>query len=200
MINSKVCTSCRKEKPIDEFGKSKGGKYGHKSWCKKCAYAVARKWAIENAEKLACTVKAWKEKNRDKLTRQYREQHIKYYAEHREQLIDYSKRYSEAHPEKRREIGRRARQKHPDQAKKWRKANPDKVKNNQQKFPERVKARYAVRGAIRNKTLQHANTLKCCRCPNPAKEYHHYRGYSKEHWLDVVPVCRACHEVLDRGG
>ena len=45
---------------------------------------------------------------------------------------------------------------------------------------------------------------RCGRCPrhclcagdvfDPAKHYHHYKGYDPEHWLDVEPLCLSCHQ------
>lgn len=33
---------------------------------------------------------------------------------------------------------------------------------------------------------------KCANCGAQAQEYHH-ESYEREHWLDVVPLCRKCH-------
>lgn len=66
-----------------------------------------------------------------------------------------------------------------------------------QSHPERVKARIAVRGKVVNiKTgngLPHPTELNCAECGKQAQEYHHHNGYDKEHWLDVIPLCAACH-------
>lgn len=60
------------------------------------------------------------------------------------------------------------------------------------KFPERIKATNAVGRAVKTERLPRADTLKCS-CGEQAKEYHHHKGYAKEHWLDVVPKCKQCH-------
>ena len=41
---TKICSKCGEEKPLDAFYASKTGKYGRSSWCKKCAnnYATAK--------------------------------------------------------------------------------------------------------------------------------------------------------------
>lgn len=62
-------------------------------------------------------------------------------------------------------------------------------------FPERIKAQYTVNNAIKVGRLPHADTLQCYYCPAKAQLYHHHLGYEKEHWLDVVPVCRKCHKL-----
>lgn len=33
----------------------------------------------------------------------------------------------------------------------------------------------------------------CVDCSAPAEQYDHYKGYEREHWLDVEPVCVECH-------
>lgn len=41
MPETKICTKCLQRKPLELFGKSKDGKYGHKSRCKKCESRLA---------------------------------------------------------------------------------------------------------------------------------------------------------------
>ena len=59
--------------------------------------------------------------------------------------------------------------------------------------PNRIKAESAVHSAIRAGRLPRPDTLLCHYCSKPAQEYHHWKGYEPEHWLDVVPVCIECH-------
>jgi hypothetical protein len=35
-MNTKICTKCGIEKPLDDFHKQKTGRLGHHSWCKDC--------------------------------------------------------------------------------------------------------------------------------------------------------------------
>lgn len=64
------------------------------------------------------------------------------------------------------------------------------------RFPERMKAVWAVNNAITSGKLPRPDTLQCHYCPAQAKQYHHHKGYAKEHWLDVVPACIPCHKKL----
>ena len=59
--------------------------------------------------------------------------------------------------------------------------------------PERIKAKSAVAHAVRAGKLPRVNTLLCHYCPAQAKHRHHHKGYAPEHWLDVIPVCKKCH-------
>ena len=40
----KVCTKCKQEKAWDEFGKNKGKKDGHESWCRDCVSKHKQKY------------------------------------------------------------------------------------------------------------------------------------------------------------
>jgi hypothetical protein len=57
----------------------------------------------------------------------------------------------------------------------------------------RLAARAAVREAMREGTLPRPDTLPCAGCGGTALEYHHHRGYSRQHWLSVTPLCKPCH-------
>ena len=59
------------------------------------------------------------------------------------------------------------------------------------------KAHKAVRDAIGRGEIKQASTMPCSQeCGGMAMDYHHYNGYDKEYWLDVVPVCRKCHHKI----
>lgn len=60
--------------------------------------------------------------------------------------------------------------------------------------PKRYKARCLIGNAIQSGKVPRAKTLQCHYCPEQAVQYHHYLGYEPEHWLDIVPVCRKCHQ------
>ena len=64
------------------------------------------------------------------------------------------------------------------------------------KNPEKRHAKNAVNYAVISGKLPRPDTLLCHYCPKPAQQYHHHKGYAKEHWLDVVPVCIRCHYNL----
>ena len=53
-------------------------------------------------------------------------------------------------------------------------------------------ARLAVRNEVRAGRMPHIKTLTC-KCGVQAENYHHHNGYDRNHWLDVIPVCKKCH-------
>lgn len=59
--------------------------------------------------------------------------------------------------------------------------------------PNHAAARSAVLGAVLAKKILPANALTCANCGNPAKHYHHHKGYTPEYWLEVIPLCLDCH-------
>lgn len=61
--------------------------------------------------------------------------------------------------------------------------------------PRRRKANNAVQTAVRNDTLCPPSACNCNDCQlAPAVDFHHH-SYDEEHWLDVVPLCRSCHQL-----
>ena len=64
-------------------------------------------------------------------------------------------------------------------------------------YPDR-KARLAVTHAIEYGRLQPARTYMCYYCDSQATSYHHIRGYDKAHHVDVIAMCRICHEHIHR--
>lgn len=91
-------------------------------------------------------------------------------------------------------------------AKKWGQENRparlqiEKRRNakNKQKWPEKHKARAAVHARVYRGTMPAPSTLLCVECNGEAAHYHHHKGYAHEMRYEVVPVCAACHYVLDR--
>ena len=55
-----------------------------------------------------------------------------------------------------------------------------------------------VQKAVRANKLPRISTLKCATCKSQAQHYHHWLGYDRSHWLDVVPLCIRCHRYLHR--
>ena len=58
---------------------------------------------------------------------------------------------------------------------------------------EKIGARAAVRQIVRLGFKKPAIDLMCNECGKLATEYHHYKGYEKLNWLDVIPLCREHH-------
>ena len=51
-MSCKPCTKCKKTKKLNEFGRDKRNRDGHKSWCKACEAERERVYRVANPEKL----------------------------------------------------------------------------------------------------------------------------------------------------
>lgn len=71
-------------------------------------------------------------------------------------------------------------------------------KNQKFNHPDHFRARTSLNYSIRTKKLPPAKELKCLRCGDQADQYHHFLGYEKHHWRDVIPLCLDCHRLIDR--
>lgn len=81
---------------------------------------------------------------------------------------------------------------------KGRTSNLRKVLKYDKNNPAVKKAHDAVYYARKTGKLPNPEILNCAECGNRAAEYHHYKGYSKENRLNVVPVCTKCHSEITR--
>ena len=52
----------------------------------------------------------------------------------------------------------------------------------------------AVRVAIARGELPRPGDAQCADCGRAAQQYHHHLGYDQPHWLDVIALCRSCHQ------
>ena len=89
-----------------------------------------------------------------------------------------------------REIERRSYFKHRARRLEYQKVNSKGIKR---------KAREALTNAIHTGKIERATKFKCAKCGNSANEYHHHKGYEKEQWLEVMPICYQCHKDIHFG-
>lgn len=122
MENTKKCTKCGKELPLDQFyrRKLKDGKVGYRPECKYCK-------KIANA--------AWRQSNPGYIAEWY-ENNPNYHTEWRDKNIDRERvrrdKWSKSNPDKARESCVKWRRDHPEENResinRWRKANYDRYK------------------------------------------------------------------------
>ena len=165
-MKTKRCPKCKIEKPISEFGKDKSRKDFLCPQCRECRKKKQREY--EHTEKRKIYRKKYLQSINGKATqKRYRK------SEKGKQTI---RRFNKT--DKGRAISIRAA-------------------NNQRKYhPERIAAEHAIEYQVRIGKIPYPYTLECVECGKQAQQYHHYKGYAKEHWLDVEPVCIKCHAIL----
>lgn len=74
MENTKICSKCGRELPLECFGKHKRMKDGLQAWCKSCNKQYNKQWYADNTEAI-------------------KQQHKQWHAEHRDERIEKMKLY-----------------------------------------------------------------------------------------------------------
>lgn len=60
-------------------------------------------------------------------------------------------------------------------------------------------AHAAVTRGIRLRRLLPAKAFLCVRCDfTRAAIWHHDKGYARQHWFSIIPLCRTCHGFVHR--
>lgn len=91
-METKICSKCGIEKPVNEFYKDRRSKDGLRSHCKECHNLSSRKWRSENPEKQRERCRKWQADNPERN----REHSRKWAADNREKRNAYQrKRYRE---------------------------------------------------------------------------------------------------------
>ena len=70
------------------------------------------------------------------------------------------------------------------------------VKCYQKRNPDKLKAQHTINHLIERGKLPKASTKRCHYCNKTASQYHHYLGYDKIHWFNVIPICAKCHKKI----
>jgi hypothetical protein len=73
----------------------------------------------------------------------------------------------------------------------------ERTKKRREEKPDAEQAHHAVNHAVASGKIPRVKTMKCVYCDNGAVDYHHHKGYDRENWLEVIPVCRSCHKKVD---
>lgn len=163
----KTCPNCHTEKSASEFHKNRAEKDGLQVNCKSCRSLRS---------KLESSLEQARARNR-----KYRNS---------KKGGQTAKQYWATEEYKKKRVGYRNNEK--GKATRQRSSRQQKLR-----FPERIRAAHAVQRAARAGKLPRIKTQKCIKCHAPARDYDHYLGYEREHWLDVQPVCRTCHIQIE---
>lgn len=158
---------------------------------KKDYWKTGKKWHQAHREKCRLYCKQFRQRNPDRAkinSKKWREAHPEWTKEYtkknKERLKKYQKEYNKKNREKLR-----------IKLKKWRKANPDKsvasFRRYIKKYPEKYKAHTIAMNNIKLKNK------KCKTCGTKGDLQRHHEDYSKP--LDVIILCRGCHDQVHRG-
>lgn len=111
---TKVCNKCGVDKPLTEFGISKGNKYGVRAQCKLCRAAEWSQYNKEHPNKCKAVSERYRKNHPDKCKETKRKCYLKQLDKNRE----YAKTYQRNRSKEERDRDRA----------KWKKLNPTKVK------------------------------------------------------------------------
>lgn len=93
---SKVCTACSEDKPLEDYHRHKKGKYGRQEKCKACKSGIDAAYYGKNAEEIKAAVKKYAKDNPEKIKeRQHRQ-----YMKQREERIEKAKVWAQNNPDK----------------------------------------------------------------------------------------------------
>jgi hypothetical protein len=171
VIMTKICTGCKEEKNLDEFGKDKKGLLGRNQKCKACCNARAKltihsQEAIENRKQYRSE---WQKKKRPILNARLRERYLNNIERERELANARQKKYM---------ASEKGRKKHNETKEKYELANPEKI-SAQRKVRNAIKIGALIRPQI------------CDVCEKTGNIAAHHEDYNKP--LEVIWMCQYCH-------
>jgi len=196
----KICSKCKIEKSITEFGKLKSAKDGLKYSCKECRKIEY----LKNKESILLKNKIKYELNKEKILNKSKE----YYNQNKQKIADRNKIYYEANKEKIRESSRITKsiyyQNHKDEISKRHKEYGKTEKGRLINRNKHLKRRYKVKkGDATTSQIEEliSNTRVCywckCKLSKKSKDIHidHYIPLSRggDHTIgNLVTTCPTC--------
>lgn len=215
MMDTKKCTKCGEEKPLDEFHKrsDRPGKY--RSRCMECTNksGIHSKRKVSTRDGFLICARCGEEKpegdfyKRKEGIRKRRSKckvcSSECCAEYRQgneeairtQKLEYRQNNKGFLRAKRAEHYSKNKEACQARRKKWAQDNPDKVRRQFGRYPEKAKARNAVNNAVAAGRLLKPGVCSVCSSFEDRIEGHH-EDYSRP--LDVIWLCVRCHKRIDR--
>lgn len=129
----RICSRCKRVKPLRAFGPRKAMTDGYRSSCRACDAQSAAEYRAANPERVRETRRHFYDRHAARMRQRTRD----YYAAHTEERLEYIRRYRVEHADEIRDQQRRYRSENAESCResyrKWHAANPDKVKANYQR-------------------------------------------------------------------
>lgn len=67
MPETKVCSKCTRNLPLDKFCAKNRGKFGRESYCRECGAGASREWYSRNKDRVAVRTKEYNKRNRERI-------------------------------------------------------------------------------------------------------------------------------------
>lgn len=168
----KTCVDCDETKPVAQFSKNRNSKDGLNSYCKPCASARYKRWREANRERRNQYMREWHQANLEHETRYARERY-RNDEEYRRKVLAWQKQYR---------LRSDAQRRH------WINKKAKGFQN------DMTRAHTTVSRAVRRGILPPAWSMVCDGCDEAqAAHWHHHKGYNRQSWLDIIPLCLDCH-------
>lgn len=119
-METKVCSKCKEEKKICEFGNSKSSKDGLLYCCKKCNNERGKKYVQENYQKTLEQHRKWTAKNPEWVYNR----HKKWREENPDKVKELKKNWLDKNPEKRKQYRENYKPRKQEQRKERREVDP----------------------------------------------------------------------------
>ena len=88
-METKVCTKCGKNKPLEKYSRRTSAKDGRKSQCKSCVSTHGKKYRAEHKLQIAEYQKEHYAENKQQILERQKQHRV----EHRPQILEYQKEY-----------------------------------------------------------------------------------------------------------
>jgi single-stranded DNA-specific DHH superfamily exonuclease len=109
-METKVCSKCKKEKPLSEYCPRATGKVKFSPVCKSCCAIINQEkkkykdeWYQKNKKRIAEKQKEWKKSNRELYLKQKKESNKRAYERNKEHILEYKRQWSANNIEKKKE-------------------------------------------------------------------------------------------------
>lgn len=171
-MDTKVCTKCGIEKPLDQFYKDRTRKDWYWCHCKSCKRVTEKKYRDKNSDIIKQKRKEYKRTHQDKI----KKYNYDYYHNNKETELKRSKQYRIDNPDY-------------DKERYWK--HRDKCLNSVKKLQQEKKYQKLhtkTYNYIKKYNLYPDNCIVCW--SNKNIEAHH-PDYNK--WYEIIFVCHRCH-------
>ena len=83
-METKRCSKCREEKPLEEFFKNERTSTGYTSYCKKCSLIAVKEWKEKNKERVKELRQNWNKANKERVKESRQNWYKKWRSKNRE--------------------------------------------------------------------------------------------------------------------
>lgn len=215
-METKTCSKCGIEKPINDFYKRSRSEGKYRADCKICNNEMSKKYYKDNSEKIAERHKEWRIENpgyREEYRKTNKEKILesdrKYYLNNKEKISQYKKEWNKANPKKdiaySKKHYKNNKEYYKEKNKQWRKENPGKIREYRQKQRGlKQKLAHNLPASKWNEIMLDFD-CKCAYCGISEEEHleKHKQTLSQEHFIplskggeythnNIIPSCRSC--------